>query len=75
MMKMTQSALPRLFLWPLETHLDQMAARLLRTPGSEQVDFSRPIGEPALVGVAKGGPKPAPANDNPNSQPDPQGDA
>jgi uncharacterized protein (DUF2236 family) len=51
MMKMTQSALPRLFLWPLETHLDQMAARLLRTPGSEQVDFSRPIGEPALVGA------------------------
>ena len=24
---------------------------------------------PALVGVAKGGPKPAPANDNPDSQP------
>jgi molecular chaperone GrpE len=28
---------------------------------------------PALVGVAKGGPKPAPANDNPDA--DPQGDA
>jgi molecular chaperone GrpE len=30
---------------------------------------------PALVGVAKGGPKPAPANDNPDSQPGPQGAA
>jgi molecular chaperone GrpE len=28
---------------------------------------------PALVGVAKGGPKPAPANDNPDA--DPEGDA
>jgi molecular chaperone GrpE len=26
---------------------------------------------PALVGVAKGGPKPAPANDNPNAPPNP----
>jgi molecular chaperone GrpE len=30
---------------------------------------------PALVGVAKGGPKPAPANDNPDSSPGPQGAA
>ena len=30
---------------------------------------------PALVGVAKGGPKPAPANDNPNATSGPQGDA
>jgi molecular chaperone GrpE len=30
---------------------------------------------PALVGVAKGGPKPAPANDNPESSPGPQGAA
>ncbi len=30
---------------------------------------------PALVGVAKGGPKPAPANDNPDAAPGPQGDA
>ena len=30
---------------------------------------------PALVGVAKGGPKPAPANDNPDSPPGPQGAA
>ena len=29
---------------------------------------------PALVGVAKGGPKPAPANDNPDAAPGPQGD-
>jgi molecular chaperone GrpE len=28
---------------------------------------------PALVGVAKGGPKPAPANDNPDAAPGPQG--
>src|SRR5258707_4939421 len=48
---MTRSVLPRLFLWPLETHLDQMTVRLLRTPGSREVDFSKPVGEPALVGV------------------------
>jgi molecular chaperone GrpE len=30
---------------------------------------------PALVGVAKGGPKPAPANDNPDAPPSPQGAA
>jgi molecular chaperone GrpE len=30
---------------------------------------------PASVGVAKGGPKPAPANDNPDSSPGPQGAA
>jgi molecular chaperone GrpE len=30
---------------------------------------------PALVGVAKGGPKPAPANDNPDSSPGPHGAA
>jgi molecular chaperone GrpE len=30
---------------------------------------------PALVGVAKGGPKPAPANDNPDAAPGSQGDA
>src|SRR5437667_3770357 len=48
---MTRSVLPRLFLWPLETHLDQMAVRLLRPPGSREVDFSKPVGEPALVGV------------------------
>jgi molecular chaperone GrpE len=30
---------------------------------------------PALVGVAKGGPKPAPANDNPDAASGPQGDA
>jgi len=30
---------------------------------------------PALVGVAKGGPKPAPANDNPDATPGPQGAA
>lgn len=30
---------------------------------------------PALVGVAKGGPKPAPANDNPDASPGPQGAA
>jgi molecular chaperone GrpE len=30
---------------------------------------------PALVGVAKGGPKPAPANDNPDSTPGPHGAA
>ena len=51
MIKMTRSVLPRLFLWPLETHLDQMTVRLLRTPGSREVDFSKPVGEPALVGV------------------------
>src|SRR6266849_2923910 len=48
---MTRTVLPRLFLWPLETHLDQMTVRLLRTPGSREVDFSKPAGEPALVGV------------------------
>src|SRR5260370_6933963 len=48
---MTRSVLPRLCLWPLETHLDQMTVRLLQTRGSREVDFSKPVGEPALVGV------------------------
>src|SRR5258705_11768948 len=48
---MTRSVLPRLFLWPLETHIDPKTVRPLRTPGSREVDFSKPVGEPALVGV------------------------
>lgn len=49
MRRLHGSALPRLLLLPLESHLDRMGAKLMQPNSGPRFDFREPEGEPALV--------------------------